>query len=108
MKSYQHGKKLRGSKNRSADEAIRKEKRTWDKYHTVEPEASPQYVLFPQRDEIKHTVTPVQVWSPTERDSGVHGVKKKLEERMESLHDAALASALWSIRVLAFPDWTPY
>jgi len=27
---------------------------------------------------------------------------------VELLHDAALASALWGIRVLTFPDWTPY
>ena len=55
-------------------------------------------------------MTPVQIQSPTERerDSGVHGVEKRLKARAELLHDAALSSALWSVGVLTFPDWTPY
>ena len=61
--------------------------------------------LFPQRSEIKHTATPV---TDRGRDNGVHGVEQRPKVGMQLLHDAALSSALRSVRVLAFSDWTPY
>ena len=111
MRKLSTRKNLRGSKNRSTDEEVIGEgKKPRDKYHTVELEASSQ--CFPlsamKRDKAQGDASPSMITN-RRRDSGVQGVKKRARvRRAQLLHDAALSSTLWGVRVLAFPDWTPY
>lgn len=58
--------------------SIREGMSTWDKYHTVEPKASPQ--CFPpsatKRDKAHGDASP-NIVTNRRRDNGVHGAKKK-------------------------------
>lgn len=81
MKLSTRGKFKRGE-NRSADEeAIREEKRTWDKYHTVESEVNRQ--RFPlsamKRDKAHGDTNPSIMVTDRGGDSGVHGSRKDPE-----------------------------
>jgi len=67
----------RGENGSAKEVAVREGRRTLDKYHTAEPEASPQ--CFPlsamNRDKAHGDASP-NVITDRGRDSGVHGVTK--------------------------------
>lgn len=64
-KNYQHGQIEREAEVKEERRVCRgsghtREEETWDRYHTVGPREARSVRLSPQRNEIEHTVTPVQ------------------------------------------------